>query len=325
MINTGTPLTVLLPTYNCANFLPAAIKSILMQSFQNYEFLIIDDGSTDNTTEVVSSFPDNRIKYVKKSHSGLASSLNYGLKIAKYDWVARMDADDIAHPERLQNQVCFIGESINVIISSWAMFFKGKKVLFSRESPTTEDELKEKMCLHNFINHPSVVFNKNYIIEMGGYNEELEVYEDYELWLRIMNESKFKVIPKHLVFMREYHKSLGRKDFTKKKNIIYELQKMYCKNAHIKTKDKNDNVSAWQEYFYGSKKKARKIWLEKEILFLKDYRISIAFVFTLLPIWIFEIILSQQYRLRMEFIIKKVLGNKTALDAIREFKKQLQN
>ncbi len=125
-------VSVLLPTYNAAEFLNYSIKSILNQTYKDYELLIIDDGSTDNTTEVVSNFADDRINYVKKSHSGLASSLNYGLKIAKYDWVARMDADDIAHPERLENQVCYIDDSINLIISSWAFIFRGEKILFSR-------------------------------------------------------------------------------------------------------------------------------------------------------------------------------------------------
>ncbi len=166
------------------------------------------------------------------------------------------------------------------------------------------------MLLHNFINHPSLIFNKNYIIKKGGYNEGLEVYEDYELWLRIMNESKFKVIPKYLVFMREYHKSLGRKDFAKNKNIIFEMQRAYHKNSHPAKKDKNDKVFAWREYFYGEKDRARDIWLKNKKLFWKDYRVILAFFLTFFPASFFEYLLSLQLRLKLHFIMRKTFNPK---------------
>ncbi|MBK7981678.1 MAG: glycosyltransferase family 2 protein [Ignavibacteriae bacterium] len=94
-------ISVLLPVYNGEKYLSQSIKSILNQTFRDFEFIIVDDGSIDNTEKIVSSFHDTRIKYIKKDHTGLADTLNYGLKLANYDWVARMDADDISLPNRL--------------------------------------------------------------------------------------------------------------------------------------------------------------------------------------------------------------------------------
>jgi glycosyltransferase involved in cell wall biosynthesis len=94
-------ITVLLPVYNSQPYVGAAIKSMLNQTYDQFELLIIDDGSTDNTASVVKSFNDDRINYLYKEHTGLAESLNFGLQKAKYNYIARMDSDDISHENRL--------------------------------------------------------------------------------------------------------------------------------------------------------------------------------------------------------------------------------
>ncbi len=103
-------LTVLMPTYNCAGYIKDSIRCILNQTFTNFELLIIDDGSEDNTEEVISEIKDSRIHYIKKMHTGLSSSLNFGLKIASNNWIARMDADDLCHPERFKKQISCIDQ-----------------------------------------------------------------------------------------------------------------------------------------------------------------------------------------------------------------------
>ncbi len=97
-------ITVLLPTFNSGEYLSTSIKSILEQTYTDFEFLIVDDGSTDSTENIVKSFKDKRIKYLKKKRTSLPDTLNYGLKHAKYEWIARMDADDFALPNRLEEQ-----------------------------------------------------------------------------------------------------------------------------------------------------------------------------------------------------------------------------
>ena len=106
-------LTVLMPTYNSCQYIETAIKSVLNQTYKDLELLIVDDGSTDDTESSISEFSDTRIRYIKKEHEGLAASLNYGLKIAKHDWVSRMDADDISHPKRLEKQISILEKDDN--------------------------------------------------------------------------------------------------------------------------------------------------------------------------------------------------------------------
>ena len=92
-------------TYNCAPYINQAIKSILNQSYEDFEFLIIDDGSTDDTEKIINQFKDPRIRFIKREHFGRSAALNYGLKNASFDIIALMDADDISHPKRLEIQL----------------------------------------------------------------------------------------------------------------------------------------------------------------------------------------------------------------------------
>jgi len=101
-------VTVLMTVYNSSQYILPAVNSILSQSYVNFEFLIIDDGSEDNIEEIVRSLNSEKIKYIKLKHLGRSAALNYGLKEAKHDWVALMDSDDIAVPERLEKEVKLI-------------------------------------------------------------------------------------------------------------------------------------------------------------------------------------------------------------------------
>src|SRR6266487_3978128 len=104
-------ISVLMPAYNCGNYIADSIKSILNQTFKEFELIIIDDGSTDNTGEIVNAFKDSRILYKKKENKGTAAALNYGLSIAAGDWVARIDADDLNIVTRLEKQLKFLEEN----------------------------------------------------------------------------------------------------------------------------------------------------------------------------------------------------------------------
>ena len=117
-------LSIVMPTYNCAQYLENSVKSILNQSFTDFEFLIIDDGSTDSTEELISKIEDSRIKYIKLDHVGFTSALNLGLSLAQNEWVARMDSDDIAHPDRLRIQIDKLNSDkrINIISCSYFVF-----------------------------------------------------------------------------------------------------------------------------------------------------------------------------------------------------------
>ena len=122
MINS---ITILMPVFNSAKYLKKSIESILNQTFTNYEFLIIDDGSKDNSIQIIKAYNDSRIRLLSNKHMGIVRTLNIGLKEANNDWIARMDADDIATADRLSTQVEYLRDkNESHIVSSWYILFK---------------------------------------------------------------------------------------------------------------------------------------------------------------------------------------------------------
>lgn len=296
-----------MPTFNAAKFLPYSINSILNQTYQDFEFLIVDDGSTDNTREIIDSYSDERMNYIKKKHSGLADTLNYGLQIAKFDWVARMDADDISHPQRIEKQ--FLNDNIkyNTISCTWAMYFQNNQVKYLVETPVNNFELRKKLLLHNYINHFSVLFNRKFILGNGGYDISLDKFEDYELWLRLKEKADFKIIDEYLVFSHISEQSLGRSNFRVDKKIVYQIQIPYTNQMTLSQK-------AWREYFYGDKKAARRLWFQNPVLIITDYRIVFAIILSFSTIKFFEYLKEKRLRLRLDYFFKKIMrGDKLKL------------
>lgn len=205
------PVTVLMTVYNCRQYILTSINSILNQSYLNFELLIIDDGSDDNVEEIITSLNNNKIKYIKLKHLGRSAALNYGLKEASYDWVALMDSDDIASPDRLEKEVSLINKSHKDIIFSDSVFFRDKKIQFLNKINPKREDMKKKIELRGHICNSSVLYNRNFILENGGYNENLDYSEDHELWVRLLNKGNFVHLKEFLLFMRIRDNSLSTK------------------------------------------------------------------------------------------------------------------
>lgn len=274
-------VTVLIPAYNSAQYISYAVRSILNQTHKDFELLTIDDGSTDNTEEIVNNFKDSRIVYKKIAHKGLASALNFGLSVASFEWIARLDADDLNTKERLEKQIKYIKFNPDIsVLSSWSVYFKNNgKIQYFLKTPCEHEEINKFLDLHNPFNHSAVFYNKNLILN-SGYNEELECYEDFELFYKLRDKLKFHILPDFLVYTRLQEKSLTKVNQNKVIfNIIYPNAFEKIKTASAK-KDRNywNNIIAWIYFFYGDKKTARKF-------LLKDVSIKkiIALIFTYLP------------------------------------------
>jgi glycosyltransferase involved in cell wall biosynthesis len=292
-------ITVLMPVYNDSQYLQNSIKNILNQTHKDFEFLIIDDGSEDNTEEVIKRFKDSRINYRKIKHTGLAGSLNYGLSIAGGDWIARIDADDLNTPGRLKRQIDFLKNNPHCdVVSSWSVYFRDySKILFIQRTPLEDRDIKSFLDLHNPINHSSVIFNKRKIINRGSYNIEFKCYEDFELWFRLKDELRFGIIPEVLVYTRLRENSLSK---TGSKKAIHDLliknaaQKINCSNSGME-KSYWENIAFWAEYFYGTKEDVRKHFSGKVTL-----KKTLAVVNTFLPESIFERVLDYRLRQRLQ-------------------------
>jgi glycosyltransferase involved in cell wall biosynthesis len=309
-------ISVLITTFNSGKYLQKSLESILNQTYKNYELLIIDDGSTDNTEEIVNRFKDSRVRYIKSTHLGLAASLNYGLRIASNDWVVRMDADDICSPRRLEKQLEIISNNENQLICSWSAYFKGKRILYTVETPKENERLKAKLALHSYICHSSVVYNRKFILQNGGYNESLSVYEDYDLWLRIKDNSEIIVIPEYLLYVRLVPTSLSRGNYDTNKKIVYGIQKKYYNdlsgNFNVDEYSDQLKIRGWREYFYGDKNKVISNWAKVNIV-KWNYKMVIASFISLMPNSLFNYILKARFRLRMIWLIRSCFGKNNEL------------
>lgn len=194
-------ITVLMSVYNGEKYLREAIESILNQTYKNFEFLIINDGSTDSSRDIILSYNDPRIQLVDNEQNiGLTRSLNKGLKLARGEYIARMDADDISMPERLGKEVAFLDQNKNVglVGTYYLMINENGKALHTIKCLTEGGELKDKLLIGNQFGHGSVMFRAECIEKVGLYREEFKSAQDYDLWLRIADFFDVANIPEVL-------------------------------------------------------------------------------------------------------------------------------
>ncbi len=208
-------ITVLMPVYNCEKYLKEAIDSILCQTFKDFEFLIINDGSTDSTADIVQSYKDSRINFVENEQNiGLAASLNRGIDLAKCEYIARMDADDISRPERLEKQFAFMEKNSDIdICGTWAKFFGALN--FVAKYAETRDKIVTNSFITSPVAHPSIIFRKNSFNRHNlRYNPEFKVTQDYELWVKAVKYLKFANIQEVLLDYRINSNQLTAMDST---------------------------------------------------------------------------------------------------------------
>ena len=206
----GSPrLTVLMSCYNATRWLDEAIQSVLTQTLTEYEFIIVDDGSSDDTLEVIQRYAaaDPRIIVIEKSNSGLANSLNVGIQEARGEWIARLDADDICEPTRLQKQMAlattnadlvFIGTGLTIINE------EGVK-LASHRYPARHAELLQNLkAARKFPPHASALYRTESVRAVGGYRSRIHRAEDWDLWLRLSEVGELACLGDPLVQIRKH-------------------------------------------------------------------------------------------------------------------------
>jgi glycosyltransferase involved in cell wall biosynthesis len=190
-------VSVIMPSYNAERFIEPAMKSILNQAYKDFEFIIIDDCSNDSTAKIVKEFwkKDKRIIYVKNERNmGVASSLNKGIHMAKGEFIARMDADDIAAPSRINYQVRYMKENsecvvcgTNIVLIDDQNRVIGRRVYFEKDK-----EIKKRLLQANPFAHPTTIIRKNILIKKNiFYTDDFPRAEDYHLWLRLADYGTF--------------------------------------------------------------------------------------------------------------------------------------
>jgi glycosyltransferase involved in cell wall biosynthesis len=291
-------ISVLMPAYNCGKYITHSIKSILNQTFKEFEFIIIDDGSTDNTEEIVKGFNDKRIIYHKTKNKGTSAALNYGLKLCKYDWVARIDADDLNVPTRLETQIKFLIDNPEYnVVSSWSVYFKDSaKILFLLKEPVEHLDIYDYLDLHNPINQSGVIYRKEIILN-EGYNKDFKFNEDFELFHRIRDKVKFYNIPLFLVYTRIRSDS---KTYSNRNKNLYDMLFNPAFKNMIDAKSKGEHfywasTIAWINYFYGSRKDSRSYFKNSV-----SWKNLLAYFTTFLPDEYFYKFIDSRFRYRLK-------------------------
>ena len=220
-------VTVLMPVLNSSQYLHSSIRSILGQTFKDFQFLIIDDGSQDGSQDIVRSFQDPRILLVQnESNLGVAATLNKGLALSKTKYIARMDADDISKATRIACQVEMMEREADLdICGSWVRMIdddgKGQVIRY----PTESAIIKSYLLFNNPLAHPSVILRKNSLLRHSlSYDERIGAGQDYEFWSRCAEFCCIKNIPKSLVLWRRHSQGVTNKDFQKSNDTALLVQ-----------------------------------------------------------------------------------------------------
>lgn len=214
-------ISVILPVYNAEAFLPEAIASILGQSYADFELLIIDDGSTDGSLAAIERFNDARITLFIREHAGITKTLNFGIAQAQGDYIARMDADDIAAPARFEKQAAFLDKNPSVsAVGCWYRLINNKAEIIKKVTPPTEPKLIKKAFFTGApLVHPAAMIRKSALAAIGGYDETFLYAQDRDLFLRLMQKGELGIVPEFLFSMRVSPQSIS---LSKEKN-----QKMF--------------------------------------------------------------------------------------------------
>jgi len=219
-------ISVLMCVYNGDVFLAAALESILSQTFTDFELIIVDDASTDKTSQILAEYAqnDSRVKLLKNTKNlGLTKSLNIGLKAAQGKYIARMDADDIAKPERFMTQYWFMEEhpTLAAIGSFVDVIDEFGKTLGEKKLAVSYEDIKSNMLFNNQFIHSTLFFRIDILKENGGYNEDFKKSQDYDLMLRLCSKYPVANLTEKLVLFRLHGNSLSWINTDQQKYALY--------------------------------------------------------------------------------------------------------
>ncbi|MHA1380619.1 MAG: glycosyltransferase family 2 protein [Candidatus Helarchaeota archaeon] len=246
-------VSVIIPTYNRAHLLPRAIKSVLNQTFKDFELIIIDDGSIDETEEVVKKFQkeDERIKYIKhNTNMGGGAARNTGIKVSRGEYIAFQDSDDEWLPEKLEKQIKVfknIAPEISVIYTGfWKVKGNKKTYIPSKRITKKEGDIHKELLKGNFVTTQVAIVKRECFKKSGMFDETLPRLQDWDLWIRISKYYCFKYINEPLVFTYYTSDSISADNTALIESIKLILGKYY------KEFEKHKTILANYQYIIGS-------------------------------------------------------------------------
>jgi glycosyltransferase involved in cell wall biosynthesis len=223
-------ISIIMPVWNGEKFLAAAVDSLLAQTFTDFELLVIDDGSTDRTPEILRAYTDPRLRVLRLDHGGIVVALNHGLSQAGADWVARLDADDISLPRRLELQWQAVNRRPRLVLCHTAVtcFGEGSVSVGEARLPRSRSFMALRLCYQCPIVHGTVLFKKTVALAVGGYLPEERHAEDFSLWGRLLEQGEFIALPEKLVRLRLHVQSVSRQNLEAQQTLARKIGTRHC-------------------------------------------------------------------------------------------------
>ena len=256
-------VTVLMSVRNGEPYIKEAVSSILNQTYDKFNFLILDNASTDNTRSIIKELKDSRIKLVELSQDiGQSSALNKGLGIINTKYVARMDADDISLNKRLEKQVKYLESHSNVGVLGCHVKIVNQDLTLSkpvRKRPLTNYENQWRLLYSTSIMHSSAMFQRSLFLKYGGYNVKYSPAEDYEMWSRLSEYTEIHQLPNILVLIRNHE----LRSSVKKKSQQMVLKNKICKkniNRLLSNHVNSKKIDDLTQYISGRREGSKQWW-----------------------------------------------------------------
>lgn len=228
-----TPLvSVLMSVFNGERWLAESIQSVLIQTFTDFEFLIVNDGSTDGSLEIIKHFAeqDSRLRVFDKPNTGLADSLNYGIERARGEWIARIDADDLGDLRRFEKQIALVRADKDLVLvgSGLKLIDQHGSEGKAYEYPLQHSRLVKRLATcGSFFPHSSAMYRTNLAREVGGYRARIRRAEDHDLWLRLSQRGFLGCIKEPLVLIRKHDDQISH-DEGGRRQIVDSYVAMIC-------------------------------------------------------------------------------------------------
>ena len=250
-MNLTPKVSVLMPVFNCERYVRGAVDSILNQTFGNFELIVIDDASPDETISILKKYNDPRIRLIEKPvNTGYTESLNLGLSLARGQYLARMDGDDISLPERLFNQVAFMDSNSDVVLCGTSYKIIGGEDSMIRP-PQTDAEIKLALLRGNCIAHPTVMLRKKVLDQnFLFYDPSKEPAEDYDLWARLIPLGKLHNLQEVLLDYRLHYASVSRKRYEEqiRSTVATKLELMEFLNVKFQPDEERVLKKVFQKF-----------------------------------------------------------------------------
>ena len=302
-------ISIIMPVYNSEKYIKESVQCILDQTYSNYEFIIIDDGSIDKSVVIIKRFKDSRIRLFECEHKGIVKQLNYGLNIAKGKYIARMDADDLCNKNRLKMQIDYLVNNSNILLVGTNYYYinSNNKIISKKKLPEYHEDIEFMMPINASILHPTILTYKSVFDEVGSYKEEFWLAEDHELFLRML---KYNIrcynIQNFLYSYRNHSSSTSFKFETQAVKASYRYGSDYINYKYDKNSYEFIFSMGLIEYYKGDIKQARKLFKQAKSHTLSNTIIWRYLFFTYLGNKLINLLRSKKILWKLSLFVNKV-------------------